>query len=75
MFHAFAALIALMAIFPPFTFYQRDVKFNLGYQFILTPPKHHGVSGHIDVTVLLIQILCAVLFFGAIYISSKASPN
>tara|TARA_B100001063_G_scaffold246739_1_gene287304 strand:- start:986 stop:1237 length:252 start_codon:yes stop_codon:yes gene_type:complete len=75
-FHVFAALIAFMAIFPPFTFYQRDgVKFNLGYQFILTPPQHHGISGHIDVAVLLIQLLCVVLFFGAIYISSRVSPN
>ena len=63
-FHVFAALIAFMAIFPPFTFYQRDgVKFNLGYQFILTPPQHHGIPGDIDVAVLLIQLLCVVLFF------------
>ena len=57
---ATASVICLMILFPPFHVNVKGVTENLGYRFILTPPRgeiYAGLHGSIDVLTLLIQIL------------------
>ena len=73
----YAATLSLMALFPPFTyFYRGEIKLNLGYAFILTPPLNFDdMLGHIDIPVLITQVFLCSLVFGALYLAFSFSSK
>jgi len=56
-------LIVFFLLYPPFRFYSRDgVIINMGYSFILDPPKVHGDPFCVvDTTMLLLQWVAVVI--------------
>lgn len=63
-----ATAVLLMLIFPPFHVQIRDTAFNMGYGFILGPPKRGCVTASVNVGKLLVQwvgmlLLTALVFF------------
>jgi len=65
---AIVIILVGMILFPPFHFICSEglgkMEFNLGYHFILNPPRYQGIkgSGSVNVTLLLVQyvFVCTV---------------
>lgn len=55
-------VLIVMFMFPPFHFIYRGCEFNLGYDFIMDPPRYQGervFTGSINVKLLMLQYLFA----------------
>jgi hypothetical protein len=66
-----AGVVLIMLLFPPFHLQIEATTFNMGYSFILDPPKHEGlphITPTVNVGMLLVQwvgtlLLTALAFF------------
>jgi len=54
---AFACLVVLTTLFPPFIIEARNVNINMGYAFILAPPGRSDVTASVDTSTLMTQWL------------------
>jgi hypothetical protein len=50
-----AMVVLLMLVFPPFHVQFRGTTFNMGYGFILDPPKRGYITASVNAEMLLVQ--------------------
>lgn len=64
-----------MLMFPPFHVQTKDITLNMGYAFILDPPKRGYVIASVNVGMLLVQWVGASLLTGLAFFMLKSSKN
>jgi len=70
-----ASVILLMLLFPPFHIQIRGTTFNMGYAFILDPPKRGYVVASVNVGMLLVQWACTLLLTAFAFFMLKSSEK
>ena len=74
-----AILLFGMLLYPPFSISLGESKFNLGYHFILSPPKWEGLPnevGYVEAATLGLQFFVVVFCGGVLYLlSGKKKSN
>ncbi|MBT9137222.1 MAG: hypothetical protein DDT34_02310 [Firmicutes bacterium] len=70
-----ASVILLMLIFPPFHVQFRGTTFNMGYAFILDPPKRGHISASVNVGMLLVQWVGTLLLTALAFFTLKSSEK
>lgn len=68
---AVAALSTIMMIFPPFKIQVPNRTFNMGYAFLLDPPKRYHFIASVNVELLLIQLLILVICGLSLWLAFK----
>jgi hypothetical protein len=63
-----AGVVLIMLLFPPFHLWSEAITVNMGYAFILDPPKRNSWTASVNVGMLLVQwvgtlLLTALAFF------------
>lgn len=66
-----ASVVLLMLIFPPFHVQIGNTTFNMGYAFILDPPKRGYVTASVNVGMLLVQWVGALLLTALAFFTLK----
>jgi len=70
-----ASIVLLMLIFPPFHVQIRDTTFNMGYAFILDPPKRGYIGASVNIGMLLVQWVGTLLLTGLAFFTLKPSER
>jgi hypothetical protein len=70
-----ASVVLLMLIVPPFHVQIRDTTFNMGYAFILDPPKRGYITASVNVGMLLVQWVGTLLLTALAFFMLKSSEN
>lgn len=74
-----ASVVLLMLIVPPFHVQVRNTTFNMGYTFILDPPKRGYITASVNIGMLLVQwvgtLLLTALAFFMLKSSEKSGEN
>ncbi|MFI5218954.1 MAG: hypothetical protein ACHQNT_05640 [Bacteroidia bacterium] len=71
-----AIILVIMLLFPPFIIEINNSKFNLGYNFIFSPPSFGGVmDGFVDSGTLLLQLLVVIFTGISFYFIFKKNPK
>ena len=70
-----AGVVLVMLLFPPFHVQIRGVTFNMGYAFILDPPKRGSVPASVNTGMLLVQWIAVFILAAFGYFLSKSSNN
>jgi hypothetical protein len=68
-----ASVIILMLMFPPFhVVFAPGIEINMGYAFILNPPKFWGqVQSAVDMSRLKVQVGGTTLLFAVVYLMAR----
>lgn len=66
-----AVVVLLMMIFPPFHVQIRGTTFNMGYRFILDPPRSGNITASVNVGMLLVQWVGALLLTALAFLALK----
>ncbi|MHB1351421.1 MAG: RDD family protein [Desulfobulbaceae bacterium] len=70
-----AAAISLMLLFPPFQAQIRDATVNMGYGFILDPPRRGYVVASVNSGMLLVQWIGTLLLTALAFFLLKGADN
>jgi hypothetical protein len=68
---ATAVLIVALLLFPPFQVVFPARVVNLGYGFLLYPPRYSSLSGSVNTALLLAEVLIAILVGGLLAFAYK----
>lgn len=66
-----AGVVAMMLLIPPFHLADRSGSFNMGYSFLLTPPKLGYSTASVNYGTLLTQWVGVCLIGGIAFIALK----
>lgn len=62
-----------MILYPPFRVTRQGTVHNMGYQFLLSPPKAGNLTATVDASMLIIQLIGVVIVGGALWFFSRPS--
>jgi len=62
-----------MILYPPFRFVRQGTIHNMGYQFLLSPPKAGNFTATVDTSMLVIQLIGVLIVGGSLWFFSRPS--
>jgi len=69
---AVAAVITAMLAYPPFQVIDKlNVTHNMGYSWLLEPPRRLGISATVNSQMLMVQIIAVAFLGGILFLASK----